>query len=158
MKKKYGHQRNYSMQARLMYGRSKSKKWDFNHHVVPPISSSVTYRLESSQRGAQGFAELGHHTDDPTIDLHTPIYIYDRLGDPNKEMLEENLAEAEMGEMAVTFTTGMAAVSAALGACTETGDEILAHRILYGCTYSLLTNWYPRYRISTQFIDMRNLD
>ena len=157
MKNGNGQNRKYSMQARLMYGKTKSKKWDFNHHVIPPISSSCTYRLETSQRGAKGFAEFGHHADDPTIDMHTPIYIYDRLGEPNKEMLEENLADAEMGDIAVTFSTGMAAVSAALGVCTKGGDEILAHNVLYGCTYSLLSNWYPRYNISTNFIDMRNV-
>ena len=44
-----------------------------------------------------------------------PIYIYDRLDEPSRGMLEENLAAAEGGEVAVTFATGMAAVSGALG-------------------------------------------
>jgi methionine-gamma-lyase len=146
----------YSMQAKLIYGKSVSKKWDFNHHVIPPISSSSTFRLDTAKRGAQGFAEFAHHAEDTTIESRAPIYIYDRLGEPNKEMLEENLAMAESGEMAVTFSTGMAAVSAVLGSLTGMGDEIIAHTILYGCTYSLLTNWYPRYKISTRFVDLRD--
>ncbi len=66
-------------------------------------------------------------------------------------MLEENLAAAEGGEVAMTFATGMAAVSGALGVLTATGDQIVAHQTLYGCTHSLLTSWLPRYKICTNF-------
>jgi len=146
----------YAKQTKLIYGKSVSKKWDYNHHVVPPISSSSTFRLDTAKRGAQGFAEFAHHHNGSTIESRSPIYVYDRLGEPNKELLEENLAMAEGGEVAVTFSTGMAAISAALGSLTGIGDEILAHKVLYGCTYSLLTNWYPRYNITTSFIDVRD--
>ena len=148
---------SYSLETGLIHGKSLTKKWDFSHHVVPPISSSCTFRLESAKRGALGFAEFAHHTDEQAVESRAPIYIYDRLGEPNKEVLEENLAASEKGEIAVTFSTGMAAVSAVFGAVTGTGDEIIAHNILYGCTYSLLTNWYPRYKINTKFIDMKDV-
>jgi len=69
-------------------------------------------------------------------------------------MLEENLAYAEGGEVAVTFATGMAAVSAAFGVTVKTGDEIIAHQAMYGCTYSLLTHWYPRYEIPVHCCDL----
>ncbi len=145
----------HSLETQLIHGKSLTKKWDFSHHVVPPISSSCTFRLESTKRGALGFAEFAHHSDEKAVESRAPIYIYDRLGEPNKEVLEENLAAAERGDIAVTFCTGMAAVAAAFGAVTGNSDEIIAHNILYGCTYSLLTNWYPRYNITTKFIDMK---
>jgi len=145
----------HSLETQLIHGKSLTKKWDFSHHVVPPISSSCTFRLESTKRGALGFAEFAHHSDKKAVQSRAPIYIYDRLGEPNKEVLEENLADAERGDIAVTFCTGMAAVAAAFGAVTGNSDEIIAHNILYGCTYSLLTNWYPRYNITTKFIDMK---
>ncbi len=154
------HQRKYhpyAMQTRLIYGKAASKKWDYNHHVVPPLSSSSTFRLDTAKRGAQGFSEFAHHDGTRTIASRIPIYIYDRLGEPNKELLEENLALAEGGEVALTFATGMAAISAVLGVLTGVGDEILAHSILYGCTYSLLTNWYPRYSIRTKFANLMSL-
>jgi cystathionine beta-lyase/cystathionine gamma-synthase len=69
-------------------------------------------------------------------------------------MLEESLAHAEDGESAVSFSTGMAAISAALGVTVQSGQEIVAHRVVYGCTYSLLTNWLPRYQITTRFVDL----
>ncbi|MBI4810982.1 MAG: PLP-dependent transferase [Ignavibacteriales bacterium] len=148
----------HSLETGLIHGKSISKKWDFSHHLVPPISSSSTFRLESAKRGALGFAEFAHHAGKEPIESRAPIYIYDRLGEPNKEILEENLAAAENGDIAVTFSTGMAAISAAFGCVTGSGDEIIAHNILYGCTYSLLTNWYPRYKIATKFVDMKEIN
>ncbi|MDH7515284.1 MAG: aminotransferase class I/II-fold pyridoxal phosphate-dependent enzyme [Bacteroidota bacterium] len=142
----------YSKETRLIYGRSHSEKWDYAHHVIPPISSSATYRLDSAQRGAQGFIEFAHTTDETKH--KAPIYIYDRLGEPNKEILEENLAFAEGGDAAVTFASGMAAIAAVLGILVRSGEEIVSHTTLYGCTYSLFTTWYPRYRIPVRFLDL----
>ena len=150
--------KSYSVETHLIYGESQDPLWDYSHHLLPPISSSATYRLDSAQRGAQGFTEFAHSTDEVNVTSKAPIYIYDRLGEPNKDMLEGNLAYAEGGDIAVSFASGMGAVSAVLGILTGTGSEILAHETLYGCTYSLLTNWYPRLKIGTRFIDFTNLE
>ena len=40
--------------------------------------------------------------------------------------------------------------------CMRAGQKILAHRTLYGCTYSLLTDWLPRFGIENTFIDMNS--
>jgi len=141
----------YRLRTRLIHGSFATGKWDYDHHVVPPQSSSATYRLSSVHRGAQGFVEFA-----TPESRQAPIYIYDRLDEPSRGMLEENLAVAEGGEIAVAFATGMAAVSAALGILASAGDQIVAHRVLYGCTHSLVTNWLPRYRIRTDFCDLSN--
>ncbi len=142
----------YSMDTHLIYGKNVSKKWDYAHHVLPPISSSVVYRLDSVERGAAGFLEFANSP--VSGEEPMPIYIYDRLGEPNKDILEENLAYAEKAEMSVTFATGMGAISGILGMLTKTGDEIIAHKTMYGCTFSLLTNWYPRFNIKTNMLDL----
>lgn len=147
------HDDGYSQEAHLIYGQSQDPRWDYSHHLLPPISSSATFRLDTAQRGAQGFTEFAHSSDEVTVKSKAPIYIYDRLGEPNKDMLEDNLAYAERGDIAVTFASGMAAISGVLGILTGTGSEIIAHRTLYGCTYSLLTNWYPRLKVQTRFVD-----
>jgi cystathionine beta-lyase/cystathionine gamma-synthase len=157
-RKKLNNESKYSMETHLIYGRSFTPKWEYSHHVVPPISASATFRLESAQRGAFGFLRFAHTVNNnEEVELKAPIYIYDRLGEPNKEMLEEYLAYAEQGESAVTFASGMGAISAVLGILTKTGDEIIAHKLLYGCTYELLTYWYPKYQITAKFIDLRDL-
>ena len=139
----------YRLRTRLIHGSFATGRWDYDHHVVPPQSSSATFRLKSVHRGAEGFVEFGSEAAQ-----RAPIYIYDRLDEPTRGMLEENLAAAEGGEMAVTFSTGMAAVSAAMGILLLSGDQVLAHRVIYGCTHSLLTNWLPRYQIRADFCDL----
>jgi len=150
--------KKYSTEAHLIYGKGDDPRWDYSHHLLPPVTSSATYRLDSARRGAQGFAEFAHSSDELTVTSRAPIYIYDRLGEPNKDMLEENLAYAEGGDIAVSFASGMAAIAGVLGILTGAGSEILAHKTLYGCTYSLLTTWYPRLKISVKFIDFTDLD
>ncbi len=139
----------YRLRTRLIHGSFATGRWDYDHHVVPPQSSSATFRLKSVHRGAEGFVEFGTETA-----RRAPIYIYDRLDEPTRGMLEENLAVAENGEVAVTFATGMAAISAALCVLVSQGQQIVAHRAIYGCTFSLVTNWLPRNGISTSFCDM----
>jgi len=145
----------YKIETRLIYGKAVSPSWDYSHHLTPPISSTTTFRLDSVERGAQGFAEFAHSG--KVKPDKTPIYIYDRLGEPNKDILEENLAYVEKGEMAVTFTSGMAAISAVLGILAKSGDEIISHHTLYGCTISLFNNWYPKFNIEVNYSDLTNL-
>jgi cystathionine beta-lyase/cystathionine gamma-synthase len=147
---------SYSPETRLIWGKSYTPKWDYSHHVVPPLSSSSTFRLSSTRRGAKGFVEFAHHAGDFTVRTKAPIYIYDRLGEPNKDLLEENLAMAEKGECAVTFATGMAAVSAVCGILLGSGSEVVAHKMLYGCTYSLFKNWLPRNMINVKWVDFND--
>ena len=144
----------YSMDTHVIYGKNITDKWDYSHHVTAPISSSTTFRLDSVERGAQGFVQFAQteaYGDKP------PILIYDRLGEPNKDILEENLAYVEKGETAITFTSGMAAISGILGVLTKSGNEIITHTTLYGCTISLFNNWYPRYNIKVNPVDLTDL-
>lgn len=145
-------ERRAHLRTRMIHGAGRSRRWDYSHHVVPPISSSATFRLDSVERGAQGFEEFAHDS----ADQHKPIYIYDRLDEPTRGMLEDNLAAAEHGETALCFASGMAAISAALGCLLRSGEEVVAHHVLYGCTYSLMTNWLPRQGVTVRFVDFND--
>jgi cystathionine beta-lyase/cystathionine gamma-synthase len=144
----------YQLRSRLIHGASHTDRWEYGHHVVPPMTASATFRLGSVRRGAQGFEEFAQ---DESGRVRAPIYIYDRLGEPNGDMLEENLAAAESGEMALCFASGMAAISAAICALARGGEHVVADRVLYGCTYSLVTNWLGRFGINTELVDMIDL-
>lgn len=145
----------YKPTTRLVHGPSYSSKWDFSHHVTPPLSSSTTYRLDSVKRGARGFTEFGGYVADRG---EAPVYIYDRLDEPTRSILEGELADVEGAEACATFASGMAAIAAALGCTLEPGDELLAHPIVYGCTQSLFTTWYPRAGIEVTRVSMNDLD
>jgi len=143
------------IRSRLIHGKFRTARWDFDHHIVPPMSSSSTFRLDTAARGAKGFQQFAAPTSQS--EEPQPIYIYERLDEPTRGMLEDNLARAEGGETAVTFSSGMAAIHAAIAMLVKAGDRILAHERIYGCTYSLLTNWMPRFGVETDFIDLTNL-
>ena len=153
MKPKKLNDKSYSIPTRLIYGESPNANWDYSFHVVPPITASSTFRLASASRGAEGFGQIGQ----PISQGDDPIYVYDRMGEPNNNMLEQSLAIAERGDCAVTFSTGMAAVHAALTFALDKGSEIVAHRTLYGCTFSLLTQWMPKFAIPVHFADFTDL-
>jgi methionine-gamma-lyase len=148
--------RRYRLRTRLIHGQMLSSHWSYRDHIVPPITASAAYRLESAARGAEGFLEFANP--EFNRDLQPPIYIYDRLDEPSRGMLEENLSAAEGGEACVTFATGMAAISGALGVLLKSGDTLVSHRTVYGCTYSLLTNWLPRFGIRVEFLDLTDLE
>lgn len=149
-------ERRAHIRSRLIHGKAHTARWDFSHHLVPPVTSTATFRLDTTARGARGFQQFAAPTSQKGE--RDPIYIYDRLDEPSRGMLEENLAAAEGGEACVTFATGMAAISAALGVLVKAGDSIVAHHTVYGCTYSLLTNWLPRFGVATHFTDLTDHD
>ena len=153
-KNELGRRGRYRMRTRMIHGDAETRRLDFDHHLVPPLTASTAYKLGSAQRGAQGFVEFAAGTADESAG--PPVYVYDRLDEPTRGLLEESLAVAEGGEAAVAFATGMAAVAAATGVLLSAGDEIVAHQTLYGCTYSLFTEWLPRFGIKTRFADLRD--
>lgn len=142
------------MRTQLIHGDYESRHWDYSHHVIPPLSSSSTFRLDTSHRGAQGFFEYACDQVDPAT--RAPIFIYDRLDEPTRGMLEDQLAHAEGGDSAVCFASGMAAISAALGTLAGAGHEIVSHHMIYGCTYSLLTRWLTRFGVTIRFADVND--
>ncbi len=143
----------YSLEAFLIHGRERTEHWDFSHHVVPPLSASSTFRLESHARGESGFCGFA----DPASRGRGPkVFIYERLDEPVRAMLEERLAAAEGAPVCVAFASGMGAISAAITHRLRAGDEVVAHPTLYGCTYSLLTNWLPRLGVRVRYHDLVN--
>ncbi|MGE9746300.1 trans-sulfuration enzyme family protein [Bdellovibrio bacteriovorus] len=140
-----------SPRTQAIHGEFLSKSWEFSHHLIPPMTASTTFRLESLQRGAEGFSTFGAQKGE-----EKPIWIYDRLEEPTTKMLEDQLALLEKGECAVTFGSGMGAIASTLMSLLSSGQKVIAHKTLYGCTYSLLTNWLPRLNISTHLMDVND--
>jgi methionine-gamma-lyase len=137
----------YSIPTRLIYGKSVAEQWDYSHHVIPPVTASTSFRLTSAKRGAKGFGEIGRN-----LGVHKPIYLYDRMGEPTADMLQDALAIAEEGEAAVVFATGMAAIHAALCFAIEKDSEIISHSTVYA--YGLMKNWLPRMGFKVHFCDL----
>ncbi|HEV2906298.1 MAG TPA: aminotransferase class I/II-fold pyridoxal phosphate-dependent enzyme [Actinomycetota bacterium] len=76
-------------------------------------------------------------------------FVYSRWHNPTRAALEQILADLEGGERAVSFASGMAAISTALGSLLKAGDHVVASPDLYGGSFSLLTKILPRWGIDS---------
>jgi cystathionine beta-lyase/cystathionine gamma-synthase len=146
----------YRDRSILIHGKFKSEKWDFQDHILPPITTAVSFRLRTAERGAQAFQQFAN----PAYDREAvhPIYIYDRLDEPCSGLLEETLAFAEKGECAVVFSTGMAAISGVLATHLRAGQHLCFHPAIYGCTYSHVTRWLDRFGVGNTPVDFKDLE
>jgi hypothetical protein len=97
--------------------------------VATPIYATATFTYDSMQEIDQVFSG------------EKQGFIYTRYGNPTIAALEEAVRDVEEGATACAYSTGMAAVHAALLACDlKAGSTVLASQDLYGATTSLLNN------------------
>lgn len=104
--------------------------------VVPPIEVSTNF--EHSEMGQQ-------QTD----------YAYTRKENPNRNQLENLLANLEGGEVAASFSSGIAALSAAFQGVEPGSHIILPKEIFFGTRY-LMTNFALRWGLEYTYVDMTN--
>ena len=114
--------------------------------VVTPIFQSSTFLLSDTdyQKILQG--------------REREINIYTREGNPNRRAVAEKMMVLEGGEDALTFSSGMAAISASLLALLERGDHLVSTLDLYGGSNNLLRHDFPSLGIETTFVDSTNLE
>jgi methionine-gamma-lyase len=53
------HKHQYRMRTQLIHGTFNTKRWDYDHHVIPPLTCSTTFRLSSVHRGAECLRSAG---------------------------------------------------------------------------------------------------
>src|SRR5690554_7274913 len=70
-------------------------------------------------------------------------------------VLEERMAVLEGGAAAVAFASGMAAISSVLLSLLKPGNEIIAHRVLYGSAWNFIKNSLPRSEEHTSELQSR---
>ncbi|MBX9837554.1 MAG: PLP-dependent aspartate aminotransferase family protein, partial [Silvanigrellaceae bacterium] len=81
------------------------------------------------------------------------IYDYSRAGNPTRTALENSLAALEKAKHAVSFSSGLAAVSA-IAQLLNPGDHVLVCDDVYGGTGRLFRKIFAKYNIDFEFIDM----
>jgi len=115
--------------------------------VSVPIYASATFTYDS-------MAEV-----DQVFSGEKQGYIYSRYGNPTVAALEEAVRVLEDGAAACAYSTGMAALHAAIFACElRPGATILASQDLYGATIDLLYKVLGSYGIKTVMVDFSNVD
>jgi methionine-gamma-lyase len=80
-------------------------------------------------------------------------YIYTRYGNPTLAIAEKKIAALEEAEAAIVAASGMAAISSALLSILKAGDEVIATRALYGGSYRLMRDIFPRMGIVVRHVE-----
>jgi len=80
-------------------------------------------------------------------------YIYTRYGNPTLAVAEKKVAALEGAEAAVVTSSGMAAISNALLSVLKNGDELISSAQVYGGTYRLMRDVFPRFGITVRHVD-----
>ena len=103
----------------LLYSKVPEK---INGSTTLPIYQTATYSQESAQDLEKIFAgqKFG--------------FAYTRISNPTTTIFEQRIAKLERGAGAVAFSSGMAAISAAILNVVESGDEIISSNGLFGGT------------------------
>lgn len=107
--------------------------------VATPIYQTTSFAFDSTQHGADLF------------DLKVPGNIYTRIMNPTNAVLEERVAALEGGIAALAVASGMAAVTYAIQAIAQAGDNIVSVAKLYGGTYNLFAHTFPRQGLTVKF-------
>src|SRR5262252_7459228 len=111
-----------------------------------PIYASSTYTYASME-------EI-----DKVFGGEIPGYVYTRYGNPTVAALEAAARRIEGGATACAYSSGMAAIHAALLACELAKDSVvLASQDLYGATTNLLLNIFGAFGVKTVTADFANL-
>lgn len=106
-----------------------------------PIYQTTSFLFDNTDHAADLFAlkALGN--------------IYTRIMNPTTDIFEKRIAALEGGTGALAVSSGQAAETIALLTITQIGDEIIAANNLYGGTYQLLNNTFPKLGRKTKFVD-----
>ncbi|MCX7544197.1 methionine gamma-lyase [Marinicella gelatinilytica] len=114
-----------------------------NHGALtPPIHTSSTFAFNTVEQGGDAFAGENDH------------YIYSRLGTPSQQQLEQRLADLEGSEAALVTASGMGAITSAIWSLVQAGDEIIADKSLYGCTFSFFEHGLKKFGVTVNYMDL----
>ena len=105
-----------------------------------PIYATTSYVFRDSQHAADRFG------------LRDEGNIYGRVTNSTQDVFEKRIAALEGGAAALALSSGAAAITYAIEALAEQGENIVAAKTIYGGTYNLLAHTLPRYGITTTFV------
>jgi len=80
-------------------------------------------------------------------------HFYTRYGNPTNTVAEKSIAALEGVDAALTFASGMGAITTTLMALLKGGDHVVAQRDIYGGVNKFLSQWLPKMGIETTFVD-----
>jgi O-acetylhomoserine (thiol)-lyase len=106
-----------------------------------PIYATSSFVFKNTEHAADLFAlrEFGN--------------IYSRIMNPTNDVLEKRLTALEGGIGALAFSSGQAAITAAILTITHSGQNFISSTSLYGGTWTLFTQTLKKLGIEVRFFD-----
>jgi cystathionine gamma-synthase/methionine-gamma-lyase len=113
--------------------------------IKPPIFQTSTFAFRSAEHGAAYFrAARGKRQEG---DIEDPGLAYTRINNPNLEVLEDRLTLYDDTEEALSFASGMGAITTTLLAFLDAGNVIVHSTPVYGATETFIRHTLPRFGI-----------
>jgi O-succinylhomoserine sulfhydrylase len=109
-------------------------------HAVPMFLTS-SFVFDDAEQARALFAD------------EIPGNIYSRYSNPNTDEFVQKLCTLEGAEDGIATASGMAAVYVAMASMLKSGDHVVACRSLFGSTHQILTRLFPRWGISSNYVD-----
>jgi cystathionine beta-lyase/cystathionine gamma-synthase len=114
-----------------------------NAPVSTPIYQTSTFEFTDNDE-QQRAADSDHY--------------YTRYGNPTNTVAEQTVAQLEGVEAALTFASGMGAITTTIMALLKSGDHIVAQRDVYGGAAKFFSDWLPKMGIETTFVDTNDYE
>ncbi|MDA3844413.1 MAG: aminotransferase class I/II-fold pyridoxal phosphate-dependent enzyme [Candidatus Kapabacteria bacterium] len=115
--------------------------------VNPSITDSATFTFMTTEKMQQLFSEEVEG-----------CFLYSRHLNPSSHHLSQAIAAMEGTEDAQVMGSGMGAISSTLMQICSSGDEIISSRTIYGGSYAIMKNFFPKFGINTHFVDITDLE
>lgn len=121
------------------------------------------YQIEAMSTTTPIFMASAFHYDssdelEAVIGNEKPGFTYGRYGNPTTHAFEAAVARLEGTDDATAFSSGMAAIYAALALYASEGSTIVASRDIYGASYSILRSHLSKLGVKPIFVDITDLD
>jgi cystathionine gamma-synthase len=114
--------------------------------LTAPIVQTATYTFEST-------AELVEY-----MEGRKEREEYGRYGNPTARLLEQRVAALEGTEDAVSFSSGMAAVTSAILALSKAGDHVVLFSDCYRRTRQFVTRFLAQFGVQNTLVPPADLD
>lgn len=119
---------------------------DMYGSLIPPIYQTSTFYFDSTDDAVQA------------CDDYAASFAYSRITNPSNDYFEKKLAEAEHGVGAVSYASGMGAVSGAIFMSVRAGDHAVFCKAKYSGTEDVTSDFLPRFGVEVDTFDPLHLE
>ena len=135
--------KSYNFETKAI--RTQIERTQYLEHSNPLFLTS-SYVFEDAEDMRASFAEEKERN------------IYSRFTNPNTSEFVDKICELEGAESGYAFATGMSAIFSTFATILNAGDHIVSSRSVFGSTYSLFNNYFPKWNISTSYFKVNEVD